>query len=140
LQSSPARLGVKLNLKKLPVAAHADAVMSHKSQIALWIDSPIQPDANYVVGLMYTSGPLSLVNYSNFADAQVDKMEEEGASITDPQKRIEFHKAVQERIQEQAAFGWSVEPYYRIGISNKLRGFRWYTTQYYEVYQMSFKE
>jgi len=138
LQSSLAKLDVKLNLKKLPVAAHADAVMSHKSQIALWIDSPIQPDANYVVGLMYTSG--SLVNYSNFADAQVDKMEEAGASITDPQKRIEFHKAVQERIQEQAAFGWSVEPYYRIGISNKLRGFRWYTTQYYEVYQMSFKD
>jgi peptide/nickel transport system substrate-binding protein len=70
----------------------------------------------------------------------VDKMEEEGASITDPQKRIEFHEAVQERIQEQAAFGWSVEPYYRSGISNKLRGFRWYTTQYYEVYQTSFKD
>ena len=140
LQSSLAKLNVRLNLKKLPVAAHADTVMSHKAQMALWIDSPIQPDANYVIGLMYTSGPLSLVNYSNFADPQVDKMEEEGAIITDPQKRIDFHKAVQERIQEQAAFAWSVEPYYRIGISNALQGFRWYTTQYYEVSEMSFKQ
>lgn len=140
LQSSAAKVGVKLNLKKLPVAAHADTVMSHKSQMALWIDSPIQPDANYVIGLMYSSGPLALVNYSNFADPQVDKWEEEGAIITDPQKRIEFHKQVQERIQEEAAFGWSVEPYYRIGLSNKLQGFRWYTTQYYRIDQMSFKE
>lgn len=38
------------------------------------------------------------------------------------------------------SFGWSVEPYYRIGIAKNLEGFHWYTTQYYEVYQMSFKE
>jgi peptide/nickel transport system substrate-binding protein len=140
LQSSLAKLNIKLNLKKLPVAAHADTVMSHKSTMALWIDSPIQPDANYVIGLMYSSGPLALVNYSNFADPQVDKMEDEGATIADPQKRIDFHKVVQQRIQEEAAFGWSVEPYYRIGIAKNLEGFHWYTTQYYEVYQMSFKE
>ena len=38
------------------------------------------------------------------------------------------------------SFGWSVEPYYRIGIAKNLEGFHWYTTQYYDVYQMSFKE
>jgi len=140
LQSSLAKLNVKLNLKKLPVAAHADTVMSHKSTMALWIDSPIQPDANYVIGLMYSSGPLALVNYSNYSDPQVDKMLEEGAIITDPQKRIDFHKGLQQHLQEGAAFGWSVEPYYRIGLSKKLEGFHWYTTQYYEVYQMSFKD
>ena len=140
LQSTLGQLGVRLNLKKLPVAAHSDLVQTRKAQMALWIDSPIQPDVNYVVNLVYTSGPLSLVNYSNFNDPEVDKLIETGAPIMDPAERLEHHKGVQARIQEQAAFGWSVEPYFRIGISRKLEGFRWYTTQYYLVREMSFAE
>lgn len=140
LQSTLAKLGVKLDLKKLPVAAHSDLVQTRKAQMALWIDSPIQPDVNYVVNLVYTSGPLSLVNYSNFEDPEVDNLIATGAGILDPKQRLEHHKGVQARIQEQAAFGWSVEPYFRIGVSKKLQGFRWYTTQYYEVHEMSFAE
>jgi peptide/nickel transport system substrate-binding protein len=140
LQSTLSQLGVNLDLKKLPVAAHSDQVQTRKAQMALWIDSPIQPDVNYVVNLVYTSGPLSLVNYSNFSDPEVDRLIEEGAPIMDPQARQEHHKGVQARIQEQAAFGWTVEPYFRIGISRKLEGFRWYTTQYYLVREMSFAE
>ena len=45
------KLAVKLNLKKLPVVAFSDTVQSKKAQMALWIDSPIQPDVNYVVNL-----------------------------------------------------------------------------------------
>ena len=41
LQSTAGKLGVKLNLKKLPVAAFSDTVQSKKAQMALWIDSPI---------------------------------------------------------------------------------------------------
>jgi peptide/nickel transport system substrate-binding protein len=138
LQSALAKVDVKLNLKKLPGAAHSDMVQTKKAQMALWIDSPIQPDVNYVVNLVYTSGPLSLVNYNNFSDPELDKMIETGASIMDPAKRLEHHKGVQQRIQSEAAMGWVVEPYYRVGLSSNLQGFHWYTTQFYQVYQMSF--
>lgn len=138
LQSTLAKLKVRLNLKKLPVAAHSDLVQTRKAQTALWIDTPIQPDVNYVIKLYYTSGPYSLVNYNNFSDPVVDKMIETGASILDPKARLEHHKGVQERIQEEAAMGWVVEPFYRVGLSRSLQGFRWYTTQYYLVSQMSF--
>ena len=133
-----ARLNVKLDLKKLPVAAHSDLVQTHKALMALWTDSPIQPDVNYVINLVYTSGPLSLVNYNNFSDPEVDKMIESGASIIDPAKRLEHHKGVQQRIQDEAAMGWVVEPYYRVGLSRNLQGFRWYTTQFYLVSQLTF--
>ncbi|MGD9535679.1 MAG: ABC transporter substrate-binding protein [Alphaproteobacteria bacterium] len=136
LQSTLSKLGINLNLKKLPVAAHSDLVQTRKAQMALWIDSPIQPDVNYVVNLVYTSGPLSLVNYSNFNDPEVDRIIETGAGILDPQERLEHHKGVQQRIQEKAAFGWSVEPYFRIGVSKRLKNWRWYTTQYYQVHEM----
>jgi peptide/nickel transport system substrate-binding protein len=138
LQSALAKLNVKLNLKKLPVAAHSDMVQSHKAQMALWTDSPIQPDVNYVINLVYTSGPLSLVNYNNFSDPDVDKMIESGAPLIDPAARLEHHKGVQQRIQDEAAMGWVVEPYYRVGLSRNLQGFRWYTTQFYLVSQLTF--
>lgn len=140
LQSSLSKLAVKLNLKKLPVAAHSDLVQTRKAQMAFWIDSPIQPDVNYVVNLVYTSGPLSLVNYSNFEDPEVDQIIQTGAGILDPKQRLEHHKGVQQRIQEQAAFGWSVEPYFRIGVSKRIKNWRWYTTQYYEVHEMELTE
>lgn len=138
LQSELAKLDVKLNLKKLPVAAFSDLVQSKKAQMALWTDSPIQPDVNYVINLVYTSGPLSLVNYNQFSDPLVDKMIETGASILDPKARLEHHKGVQERIQEEAAMGWVVEPYYRVGLSRNIQGFHWYTTQFYLISQISF--
>jgi peptide/nickel transport system substrate-binding protein len=138
LQSTTGKLGIKLNLRKLPVAAFSDTVQSKKAQMALWIDSPIQPDVNYVVNLVYSSGPLALVNYDQFSDPEVDKLIETGAPIIDPAKRLEHHKGVQAKIQEGAPMGYTVEPYFRIGLSRNLQGFRWYTTQYYLVSQMSF--
>jgi peptide/nickel transport system substrate-binding protein len=138
LQSALAKLNVKLDLKKLPVAAHSDLVQTKKAQMALWTDSPIQPDVNYVINLVYTSGPLSLVNYNNFSDPDVDKMIESGAPLIDPAARLEHHKGVQQRIQDEAAMGWVVEPYYRVGLSRNLQGFRWYTTQFYLVSQLTF--
>jgi ABC-type transport system substrate-binding protein len=138
LQSTAGKLGVKLNLKKLPVAAFSDTVQSKKAQMALWIDSPIQPDVNYVVNLVYSTGPLALVNYDQFSDPAVDKLIETGASIVDPKARLEHHKGVQTKIQEGAPMGYTVEPYFRIGLSRNIEGFHWYTTQYYLVSQMSF--
>ena len=44
----------------------------------------------------------------------------------------------QQRIQDEAAMGWVVEPYYRVGLSRNLQGFRWYTTQFYLVSQLTF--
>ena len=138
LQSTAGKLGVKLNLKKLPVAAFSDTVQSKKAQMALWIDSPIQPDVNYVVNLVYSTGPLALVNYDQFSDPAVDKLIETGASIVDPKARLEHHKGVQAKIQEGAPMGYTIEPYFRIGLSRNIEGFHWYTTQYYLVSQMSF--
>lgn len=137
LQNAYGQIGVSLVLNKLPVAAHADLVQGRAGDLALWIDSPIQPDSNYVMNLVYSSGALALVNYSNFEDSHVDEQLTLGSGISDPDERIEFHKGLQSYIRDQAAFGWVVEPYFRIGVSNSLSGFRWFTTQYYKVALMS---
>ena len=87
-----------------PEEASGRSVLRHRSskkaQMALWIDSPIQPDVNYVVNLVYSAWPLALVSYDQFSDPAVDKLIETGASIVDPKARLEHHKGVQAKIKK----------------------------------------
>ncbi len=131
MQTALREIGIRLNLQKMPVAAHSDLVQSKKAPFALWIDFPIQPDPNYALGLIYGSG--NAVNYQNYSDAEVDAAIAKGVPIVDPAQRAAAHEEPQRRIHDAAALGWIVEPYFLAGMSSKVTGWRWYPTQYYRV-------
>ncbi len=135
LQSSFKEAGINLSLKKLPVAAHSDNVMGKKGSLAIWTDMPIQPDINYALKLVWPTG--ALVNYHNFSDAKVDQTLADGEGVVDQKARIAAHAGIQEYIHDLAPLGWIGEHYFAAGISRKVSGFHWYTTQYYHVYEMS---
>lgn len=136
LKSTLSQVGVTVDLRKEPVSAHSDLVQSKKADFALWIDFPIQPDPNYSLRLLYLTG--NAVNYQNYSDKEVDRMLEEGASIVDSAERNTFHRATEERIHAAATLGWIAEPSYVNAMSANLSGWKWFTTQYYKVGEMSF--
>ncbi len=131
-------VGITADLRKMPVAAHSDLVQSKKAQFALWIDFPIQPDPNYSLRLFYLTG--NAVNYQNYSDPEVDRILHEGASIIDTAKRNAFHKPAEERINEAATLGWIAEPFYVNAMSDKLEGWKWFTTQYDKVAEMRLRD
>ena len=96
---------------------------------------PIQPDINYALKLVWPTG--ALVNYHNFSDPKVDQTLKDGEGVVDPAARIAAHAGIQEHIHDQAPLGWIGEHYFAVGLSRKVSGFRWYTTQYYHVSEMS---
>ena len=134
MKSTLAQLNIMVDLHKLPVAAHSDLVQSKKADFALWIDFPIQPDPNYSLRLLYLTG--NAVNYQNYHDPEVDRILQEGASIVDTAQRNTAHKPAQERIHDSATLGWIAEPFYMNAMSDKLEGWKWFTTQYYKVSEM----
>ena len=136
LKSTLSQVGINIDLRKQPVSAHSDVVQSKKADFALWIDYPIQPDPNYSLRLLYLTG--NAVNYQNYSDKEVDRLLEEGASIVDSDQRNSFHRSVEERIHEAATLGWIAEPSYVNAMSANLSGWKWFTTQYYKVSEMSF--
>jgi peptide/nickel transport system substrate-binding protein len=136
LKSQLSQVGITLDLRKQPVAAHSDLVQSKKADFALWIDFPIQPDPNYDLRLFYLTG--NAVNYQNYSDKEVDRTLEEGASIVDTAERNAFHRPAQQIINKSATLGWIAEPYYVNAMSANLEGWKWFTTQYYKVGEMSF--
>ena len=135
LQSDFKKAGINLSLKKLPTAAWSDTVQSKQGSLALWTDMPIQPDINYALKLVWPTG--ALVNYHNFSDPKVDQTLKDGEGVVDPAARIAAHAGIQEHIHDQAPLGWIGEHYFAVGLSRKVSGFRWYTTQYYHVSEMS---
>ena len=138
LKSTLSQVGITVDLRKEPVSAHSDVVQSKKADFALWIDFPIQPDPNYSLRLLYLTG--NAVNYQNYSDKEVDRMLEEGASIVDSAQRNAFHRPTEERIHEAATLGWIAEPSYVNAMSANLSGWKWFTTQYYKVGEMSFEK
>ena len=135
LQSDFKKAGINLSLRKLPTAANSDNVMSKQGSLALWTDMPIQPDVNYALKLVWPTN--ALVNYHNFSDPKVDQVLQDGQGVVDPEARIAAHSGIQEHIHDQAPLGWIGEHYFAVGLSRKVSNFRWYTTQYYHVAEMS---
>jgi peptide/nickel transport system substrate-binding protein len=131
IQTALRDIGIKVNLQKLPVAAHSDLVQSKKAPFALWIDFPIQPDPNYSLGLIYGSN--NAVNYQNYSNADVDAAIAAGVPVVNPEERAAVHEKPQRIIHEEAALAWIVEPYYLAAMSKSLAGWRWYPTQYYRI-------
>ncbi len=135
LQSDFKKAGINLSLRKLPTAANSDNVMSKQGSLALWTDMPIQPDINYALKLVWPTN--ALVNYHNFSDPLVDQVLQDGQGVVDAEARIAAHAGIQEHIHDQAPLGWIGEHYFAVGLSRKVSNFRWYTTQYYHVAEMS---
>lgn len=138
LQSDFKKAGINLSLKKQPTAAASDYVQSKKGSLALWTDMPIQPDINYALKLVWPTG--ALVNYHNFSDPKVDATLKAGEGVIEPEARVKAHAGIQEHIHDLAPLGWIGEQYFAVGLSRKISNFRWYTTQYYHVYEMSISD
>ncbi len=136
LKSTLAQAGITVELRKMPVAAHSDLVQSKSADFALWIDFPIQPDPNYSISLIYRTK--NVVNYENYSSAEVDKILDEGSVTVDTTKRNAMHAPAEDIISKDAALGWIAETFYMNAMSDKLTGWKWFTTQYYKVAEMSF--
>jgi peptide/nickel transport system substrate-binding protein len=56
----------------------------------------------------------------------------------DTAERNAFHRPAQQIINKSATLGWIAEPHYVNAMSANLEGWKWFTTQYYKVGEMSF--
>lgn len=137
MQRSFSEAGITLELKKLPIAAHADEVMGKTSQISLWVDMAIQPDPSYAISLLYATG--GATNYFGYGNPEVDKKLAFGREQVG-KARIDAHQEVQAIIQKDAPAGWIAEQFYTLALSKKIQGLSWYPAQYYKVRELSLSE
>ena len=104
IQQRAAKMGMKISLVKRDQAAGIDDAIGKKFQAMLFRNFPGgDPDTNYV----WWYGQENPVNFAGYDDPDLNRLLDEGRSETDPEKRIEIYKEINEVFGEQAYYLWT---------------------------------
>ncbi len=125
-QSALRKIGVELELKKVPAGSFYNAVTERKQPMIFYVDSPWCPDPGYSLTLYFDSK--SYVNYSNYENAEVDKLIAEMAGTADEKVRLEAAKKAQAIIMSEAPWTFVAYPNYTMARKADLKGWTYYTS------------
>ncbi len=125
-QTSLRKIGVEITLNKVPAATFYDFVTKRGQPMIFYLDSPWVPDPGYSTQLYFHSK--SYVDYSNYANPEVDRLIKSGLETLDPEARSETYTKVQQIVMSEAPWGFIVWPRYVLARRANLKGFTYYTS------------
>jgi len=124
-QTSLKEIGVDLKLRKVPSATFYNFVSERKQPMIFYVDAPWCPDPGYSMGLYFHSK--SYVDYSNYVNAEVDKLIDATAKTADMGARIEMMDKAQKIIMSEAPWTFIAYPNYSMARKSDLKGWTYYT-------------
>ncbi|NQT04213.1 MAG: ABC transporter substrate-binding protein [Planctomycetes bacterium] len=125
-QTSLKKIGVDLQLRKVPAATFYNNVTERKQPMIFYVDSPWCPDPGYSMTLYFHSK--SYVNYSNYSNAKVDELIDATARTADMGARIEMMDQAQKIIMSEAPWAFIAYPNYSLARKSDLQGWTYYTS------------
>jgi peptide/nickel transport system substrate-binding protein len=125
-QTSLRRVGIDAVLDKLPAGVFYENVSRRQKPIIFYFDSPWTPDAGDSTALYFSSN--SFVDYSNYANPEVDTLIQQGMETLDDAQRKAIYTQVQKTVMQEAPWGFMVYPKYALGRKKGLKGFTYYTS------------
>jgi peptide/nickel transport system substrate-binding protein len=125
-QSSLKNLGIEVELKKVPAGSFYNFVTDRKQPMIFYVDSPWCPDPGYSLTLYFDSK--SYVNYSNYSNAEVDRLLAEAAATADEAVRLDLTGKAQEIIMDEAPWTFVAYPNYTMARKADLKGWTYYTS------------
>ena len=93
LQTSLRRIGVSVQLEKLPAGVFYENVTKRQKPIIFYLDSPWTPDPGYSTFLYFDDK--SYVDYSNYSNSKVNELIESGLQTLDDTERNATYGQVQ---------------------------------------------
>jgi peptide/nickel transport system substrate-binding protein len=119
-------IGVDLTLKKLPAGTFFDFLSKRTEAMIFFLDAPWVPDPGYDTHLYFKSD--SFVDFSNYANQEVDTLIEKGLEVTDDKERQQIYARVQQIVLTEAPWVFMVFPQYTLARRADLKGFTYYTS------------
>jgi peptide/nickel transport system substrate-binding protein len=101
-------------------------VTERKQPMIFYVDSPWCPDPGYSLSLYFDSK--SYVNYSNYSNAEVDKLLVNIASTADEKVRLDLAKQAQAIIMSEAPWTFVAYPNYTMARKTNIKGWAYYTS------------
>jgi peptide/nickel transport system substrate-binding protein len=99
-QTALRKIGVEIVLNKVPAATFYDFVTKREQPLIFYLDSPWVPDPGYSTQLYFNSK--SYVDYSNYANSEVDDLIKSGLQTLDPTVRNETYTKAQQIVMNEA--------------------------------------
>jgi peptide/nickel transport system substrate-binding protein len=125
-QTSLRKIGVEITLNKVPATTFYDYVTKRQQPLIFYLDSPWVPDPGYSTQLYFNSE--SYVDYSNYANSEVDRLIKSGLQTLDPAVRKETYTQVQQIVMDEAPWVFIAWPRYVLARRSNLKGFTYYTS------------
>jgi peptide/nickel transport system substrate-binding protein len=122
LQDSLRRLGIAMEIRRLELAAFLQHLRGRdfQAQMSAWtLDADPDP-----FDFWHSSQTPSGANYAGYADAEMDRLCEEGRREFDPGRRAALYAEVQELLQRDQPFTFLYHPLRIVGHHQRLRGIR----------------
>ena len=126
LQTSLRRIGVNLQLEKLPAGVFYENVTKRQKPIIFYLDSPWTPDPGYSTFLYFDDK--SYVDYSNYSNPKVNELIASGLQTLDDDARKATYTQVQKILMDEAPWGFLAYPKYVLARKAALKGFTYYTS------------
>jgi peptide/nickel transport system substrate-binding protein len=123
MQSALAKIGVHVQLAKVPSSTFSDLQTKRKLDFFFWQDMPIQPDPGYALFLYYY-GP-AFTTYSNYNNPRVNKLIEVATGTPDGAKRTAALDAAQKLIWDDCPHLWLAWPGWHYATRSNVSGANW---------------
>lgn len=126
LQTSLRRIGVNVQLEKLPAGVFYENVTKRQKPLIFYLDSPWTPDPGYSTFLYFDDK--SYVDYSNYSNPKVNELIASGLQTLDDTVRKTTYTEVQKILMNEAPWGFLAYPKYVLARKAALKGFTYYTS------------
>ena len=123
MASTLAEIGIDVELRAMPSGTFTTEVNSGEMPFAIWRDAPILADPNYGMNLSYKTD--AFVNWVGYSNPIVDQMLIDGATILDPEERINHHREIQRIVMEDAPIGFGFNEFANYALRDNIRGLAW---------------
>jgi peptide/nickel transport system substrate-binding protein len=125
-QSALRNIGVEVELRKVPAGSFYNFVTDRQQPMIFYVDSPWCPDPGYSLTLYFDSE--SYVNYSNYENAEVDRLLAAAAATADEAVRLDLTGQAQAIIMDEAPWTFVAYPNYTMARKADLKGWTYYTS------------
>jgi peptide/nickel transport system substrate-binding protein len=107
LQASFAEVGVKLELKEVPLGTLVDLVAAGETPFFPWVSTPNYADPDAVLYPKFHTNAIpfgAAGNIARYSSPEVDKMLDEASSTPDDARRLDLYKQIQAKVTDEAAW------------------------------------
>lgn len=125
LQTSFAKIGVKLALNAMPRSTHEQTLYGGKAPLTYSNLGADLPNPFYALSLFYGTG--GAANFPGFSSKSVDALIAKAKTITDPTQHFDFlRKDVNSQIITESPWLWIAQPGYQVATRSNVVGINWY--------------